>query len=84
MRTAHDSDVRCGSSHSHICILTDKPVLEFVAIQRKDNHQWAIPGGMVEPGDNVSLTLRKEFSEEALAKLNMDADKSAEITEKLQ
>lgn len=22
----------------------DKKVLEFVAIQRRDNHQWAIPG----------------------------------------
>ena len=30
---------------------------------------------MVEPGDNVSNTLRKEFTEEALAKLNMPSEK---------
>ncbi|XP_031554009.1 ADP-ribose pyrophosphatase, mitochondrial-like [Actinia tenebrosa] len=44
----------------------DKPVLEFVAIKRKDCGQWAIPGGMVDPGDTVSNTLKKEFGEEAL------------------
>lgn len=40
--------------------------LEMVAIQRGDTKEWAIPGGMVERGDTVSLTLRKEFNEEAL------------------
>ena len=28
-------------------------VLEFVAIQRKDTGAWAIPGGMVDPGEKV-------------------------------
>jgi len=32
----------------------------------RDTGEWAIPGGMVEAGENVSLTLRREFSEEAL------------------
>ncbi|CAD5115997.1 unnamed protein product [Dimorphilus gyrociliatus] len=41
-------------------------VLQFVAIKRGDNGEWAIPGGMVEPGENVSQTLIKEFCEEAL------------------
>ncbi|KAE9548600.1 hypothetical protein FO519_008185 [Halicephalobus sp. NKZ332] len=40
--------------------------LEFVAIKRHDNGEWAIPGGMVDPGENVSQTLRREFTEEAL------------------
>lgn len=40
--------------------------LQFVAIKRGDNGEWAIPGGMIEPGENVSLTLIKEFCEEAL------------------
>lgn len=40
--------------------------LQFVAIKRSDNGEWAIPGGMVEPGENVSQTLIKEFCEEAL------------------
>jgi len=37
----------------------------MVAIKRKDNGQWAIPGGMVDPGEKVSATLRREFEEEA-------------------
>lgn len=38
----------------------------MVAIQRSDNKLWAIPGGMVDPGENVSVTLKREFTEEAL------------------
>ena len=39
--------------------------LQVVAIQRKDTGQWAIPGGMVDPGENVSVTVKREFTEEA-------------------
>jgi len=45
---------------------TGKQVLEFVAIQRKDTGAWAIPGGMVDPGEKVSVTVKREFMEEAL------------------
>lgn len=38
----------------------------MVAIQRHDNKMWAIPGGMVDPGEKVSTTLKREFIEEAL------------------
>lgn len=38
--------------------------IKFIAIKRGDCGKWAIPGGMVEFGDNVSTTLRKEFEEE--------------------
>ena len=41
-------------------------VLEFVAIQRRDTGAWAIPGGMVDPGERVSVTVKREFMEEAL------------------
>lgn len=41
-------------------------ILQMVAIQRSDNKMWAIPGGMVDPGENVSVTLKREFTEEAL------------------
>jgi len=46
--------------------VTQKPILEFVAIERTDGGGWAIPGGMVDPGENVSRTLRREFGEETM------------------
>ncbi|KAK9888262.1 hypothetical protein WA026_000525 [Henosepilachna vigintioctopunctata] len=45
------------------------PILEFCGIQRRDCNQWAIPGGMVDPGENVSETLKREFLEEAFNSL---------------
>lgn len=39
--------------------------LQVVAIQRKDTGQWALPGGMVDPGECVSQTVLREFTEEA-------------------
>lgn len=44
----------------------EKRILQMVAIQRHDNQMWAIPGGMVDPGEKVSATLKREFMEEAL------------------
>ena len=32
-------------------------MLEFVAIQRKDTGAWAIPGGMVDPGEKVLVLM---------------------------
>ncbi|KAH8408116.1 hypothetical protein KR222_008986 [Zaprionus bogoriensis] len=49
-----------------------KHIIQMVAIQRADNKLWAIPGGMVDPGENVSVTLKREFTEEAL---NFSEDK---------
>ena len=60
-----------------------KPILEFVGIKRKDTGEWAIPGGMVEPGDTVSLTLKKEFGEEALNSLEMDEEKKNKVRKSL-
>ncbi|OQR74928.1 deoxyhypusine hydroxylase-like [Tropilaelaps mercedesae] len=48
---------------------TSMPIAEFVGIRRKDNGQWAIPGGMVDPGETVSATLKREFMEEAMNNL---------------
>ncbi|KAL1440880.1 hypothetical protein MTO96_009051 [Rhipicephalus appendiculatus] len=54
------------------------PVLQFVAIARRDSGEWAIPGGMVDPGELVSATLRREFSEEAMNSLSLsEKDKHA-------
>ena len=60
-----------------------QPILEFVAIQRKDTGEWAIPGGMVEPGDTVSLTLKKEFGEEALNSLEASEEEKVAIQDQL-
>ena len=62
---------------------TNKPILEFVGIRRKDNGEWAIPGGMVDAGDNVSLTLKKEFSEEALNSIEMDINMRQSVKKNL-
>ena len=39
--------------------------LQMVTIRRKDTGDWAIPGGMVDAGEAVSVTVRREFVEEA-------------------
>lgn len=49
--------------------------LEMLAIQRKDNGQWAIPGGMVDKGEEVSRTLTRELQEETGITLNMEQGK---------
>ncbi|XP_072376575.1 ADP-ribose pyrophosphatase, mitochondrial [Diabrotica undecimpunctata] len=61
---------------------TNLPILQFCAIQRKDSKQWAIPGGMVDPGEKVNETLQREFQEEALNSLQTSkeqAERDAQI-----
>jgi ADP-ribose pyrophosphatase len=36
---------------------TKKPILQFVSIKRLDTNEWAIPGGMCDPGEKISQTL---------------------------
>ncbi|XP_065053971.1 transient receptor potential cation channel subfamily M member-like 2 isoform X2 [Rhopilema esculentum] len=74
---------RWKRSSSGIVLDKGKRVLEFVAIQRKDNHQWAIPGGMVDADEKISETLRREFSEEAFAKLDMPEQRRQTIIRKI-
>lgn len=45
---------------------SQKPVLMILCIQRGDTGEIALPGGMVDPGEQVSVTLKREFIEEAL------------------
>jgi len=40
--------------------------LQVVAIVRRDNGMIALPGGMVDAGEKVSATVRREFEEEAV------------------
>lgn len=49
--------------------------LEVLLIRRKDttgnSNQWAIPGGMVDPGELASETAKREFEEEVGIELDM-------------
>jgi len=60
-----------------------KNILQIVVIQRKDNGSWAIPGGMVDPGEKVSTTLRREFSEEALNSLSLTENEKEKLQESI-
>ena len=46
--------------------MTGKQILEFIAINRVSSGQWAIPGGMCEPGESQLEACKREFFEEAL------------------
>ncbi len=61
-----------------------KPVLEVVSIQRRDNGQWALPGGMVDPGEVVSATVRREFLEEAMDATAVSKEEKKEMEEKVK
>ncbi|XP_037112925.1 ADP-ribose pyrophosphatase, mitochondrial isoform X1 [Syngnathus acus] len=63
--------------------VSKKPILQFVSIKRKDCGEWAIPGGMVDPGEQVSLTLQREFSEEALNSLGVPPLEKSKIHERI-
>ncbi len=45
---------------------TNKKILQFVCIRRKDTNEYAIPGGMVEKKEKITDTLQREFYEETL------------------
>lgn len=38
---------------------------KILLIRRKDTKEWALAGGMVDPGEHVSLTAKRELMEEA-------------------
>ncbi|XP_004071576.1 ADP-ribose pyrophosphatase, mitochondrial [Oryzias latipes] len=63
--------------------VSKQPILQFVSIMRRDCGEWAIPGGMVDPGEQVSLTLQREFSEEALNSLAIPTSEREKIHERI-
>lgn len=65
--------------------VTKKPILQFVAIERSDTKEWAIPGGMCDIGEHVSKTLKREFLEEAVDSTNpKEIAKANEIEKKME
>ena len=103
---------------------TQRPILQFIAIKRRDSGIWALPGvslwkksphfvgliclpllsftlkicplqkvirlfyclcvqGMVDPGEKVNTTLRREFSEEAMNSLQSSREQKKQIEENI-
>ena len=61
-------------------MINGTPVLQFVAVERMDGgdgvgRSSALPGGMVENGDLISVTAAREFTEEALGGLECEEKK---------
>lgn len=58
-----------GPNHAADPIVTrknpDTGKLQLVVIKRQDTGAWALPGGMVDPGETTSVTVKREFKEEA-------------------
>lgn len=75
---------RNGTGAMEIHRTSEKPILQFVAIQRRDSGMWAIPGGMVDPGETVSTTVKREFMEEALNALEKDDEAREELENSLK
>ncbi|CAF1528293.1 unnamed protein product [Adineta steineri] len=55
-------------------------VLEIVLINRKDNNHLALPGGMIDEGENAFVAAKREFLEEAM---NSNDDAVVEQIDKL-
>ncbi|NXT42550.1 NUDT9 protein, partial [Pelecanoides urinatrix] len=74
---------RDGSGNKIAHPVTGKNILQFIAIKRRDCGEWAIPGGMVDPGEKISATLKREFEEEALNSLQKSPEEKAELEKQL-
>ena len=46
--------------------------LQVLVIERKDSGQKALPGGMVDEGEEIATTVARELSEETGAKLSFE------------
>lgn len=59
-RNFSNNEIICNSE-------TNKGVIEFVAIKRRDCGEWAIPGGFADQNEHFMETVKREFFEEALS-----------------
>jgi len=67
-RLWHFSQVVLGILFRHpvtgTSIIPILPDGQIVLIQRRDNGKWALPGGMVNWGEDVATTIQRELAEE--------------------
>ncbi|CAG2212782.1 NUDT9 [Mytilus edulis] len=61
-----------------------KQVMEFVSIQRRDNREWAIPGGKIDAGEVVTDTVLREFGEEALSTKEISQEEKDKAVESMK
>lgn len=47
------------------CVIPILPDGTIVLILRRDNHRWSLPGGLVDWGEDVITSARRELREEA-------------------
>ncbi|CAF3337709.1 unnamed protein product [Rotaria sp. Silwood1] len=81
---------RWGPNHAGDSIITrwskdqygsKQKVLEILLITRKDTGSLALPGGMIDPGEQASAAIKREFIEEAM---NSNPDAAAKIEDLFQ
>ncbi|CAF4934259.1 unnamed protein product [Pieris macdunnoughi] len=80
---------RWGPNHAADPVVTrwkpdhsNRQILQFIAIKRSDTREWALPGGMVDPGEKVAATAIREFQEEALNTLEASEAEKESLKEK--
>lgn len=68
-----------GPNHAADPIVTrlDGDSLAVIVIQRGDTGAWALPGGMVDPGETPEQALEREFQEEAMGATDKNKDSAA-------
>ena len=59
-------------------------ILSVALIKRGDIHIWALPGGMVDAGEDTKDTAAREFLEEAVNILQVSPEERKEIEDRLQ
>ncbi|KAJ8731301.1 hypothetical protein PYW07_004465 [Mythimna separata] len=63
---------------------SNKPILQCVVVKRRDTGDWALPGGMVDPGEKVSATAIREFQEEAMNSLELGEDQKLALNQRFE
>lgn len=63
---------------------SEKSILQFIAIQRRDTHEWAIPGGMVDGNETITAALKREFMEEALNSMEKTEEQIKQLKDSME